>query len=101
MNTVTYDTENPDTIAENIVCNDCRETAERDQLRLALIARIADGEMEQPDLEQLDRLVKHLLGEKKDLKLTAAGIYSLTRHKRKKIRREMGDEFGPRVPKPE
>ena len=98
MNTVVYDTENPNTLAENVVCNECLEAAAMDRTRLGLILRISSKEIEDRDIEQIDRLLDHLFGVKKDPKLTEAGFYSLTPRQRKKIKRQMDEEFGPQIP---
>jgi hypothetical protein len=97
MNTVVFDTDHPDSLAEHVVCDECLQAAKMDRTRLVLI-RLISGELEDRDVEQIDRLVDHLLGLKKDPKLTAAGIYSLTWRQRKKIKRQMFEEFGPRLP---
>jgi hypothetical protein len=100
MNAVAYDDDNPETLASHVVCGECREAAATNELRLRLIAQIANDSIEDRDLEQIRRLIDHLFGASKDPKLTAAGFYSLTPRQRKKIRRQMDDEFGPRIPEP-
>jgi hypothetical protein len=100
LDAVTYDSDNPETLAPHVVCSECRERAETNELRLRLITQIADGFIEDRDLEQMARLVDHLFGTNRDPKLTAAGFYSLTPRQRKKIRRRMDEEFGPQIPEP-
>jgi hypothetical protein len=68
------------------------------QTRLGLIRLISSGLIEDRDVEQIVRLHNHLFGVKKDPKLTAAGFYSLTPRQRKKIKRQLDDEFGPQIP---
>jgi len=98
LDTVTYDCDNPETLAPHVVCSECQKVAVTNELRLRLIAQIANGFIEDRDLEQIRRLTDHLFGVSKDPKLTAAGFYSLTPRQRKKIRRQMDDEFGPQIP---
>jgi hypothetical protein len=100
MNTVAYDDDNPETIATHVVCDECQEAAEANRRRLVLIADLASGFIEDRDLEQVERLLNHLFGRQKDKALTAAGFYSMTLAKRKKIKRQMDDEFGPQIPEP-
>ena len=98
MTAIVYDDSDPEALAPHVVCPECREAAEADGRRLGLIGRIADGTIEDRDLEQVIRLVDHLFGVQVDPALKAAGSYSLTKARRKKLRRQMDDEFGPRIP---
>jgi hypothetical protein len=98
MNTVVYDSENPDTLHGHVVCKECLDGAAMDETRMDLIWRLSGREIEDRDLEQLVRLHNHLFGLKKDPKLTAAGFYSLTLRQRKKIKRQLDEEFGPEIP---
>jgi hypothetical protein len=100
LGTVTYDSDNPETLAPHMLCSECRERAETNERRLKLIGRIADREVEDRDLEQVGRLLDHLFGVRKDKALAAAGFYSLTPARRKKDRRRMDEEFGPQIPEP-
>jgi hypothetical protein len=98
MTTVVYDSDNPDTLGGHVVCNECLQAAEMAQTRLGLIRLISSGLIEDRDVEQIVRLHDHLFGLKKDPKLTAAGFHSLTPRQRKKIKRQLDDEFGPEIP---
>ena len=98
MTTVVYDSDNPDTLAGHAVCNECLEAAEMDQTRLGLIWRLSGGEIEDRDVEQIVRLHDHLFGVNEDPKFTTAGFYSLSPRQRKKIKRQMDEEFGPQIP---
>jgi hypothetical protein len=97
MNSVVYDSDNPATLAEHVVCDECLQTTRMDRTRMNL-AWLILGQIEDRDVEQIARLLDHLFGVKKDPKLTAAGIYSLTERQRKKLKRQMFDEFGPQLP---
>ena len=98
IETVVYDDEHPETIAPHVICRECQEAAAANKRRLNLIAMLASHALDDRDLEQIDRLVDHLFGEKKDKALTMAGFYSLTPAKRKKIKRQMDEDFGPQRP---
>jgi hypothetical protein len=98
METVVYDSDHPETLHPNVVCKDCQEQSETNKRRLHLISNLADHTIEDRDLEQINRLVDHLFGTKVYPRLTAAGFYSLTPAKRKKIKRQMDDDFGPQIP---
>jgi hypothetical protein len=100
MNTVAYDDDNPEALAPHMLCNECREEAETNERRLRLIADLAGGVIGDLDLKQVERLLDHLFGRHKDKALTAAGFYSLTATRRKKIRRQMDDEYGRSIPEP-
>jgi hypothetical protein len=100
MKMIVYDSENPETLAEHVVCDECRGRAATDERRLRLIGRIAGREVEDRDLEQVERLLDHLFGVRKDRALAAAGFYSETPARRKKIKRQMDGEFGPSIPDP-
>jgi hypothetical protein len=100
MDTIVYDSEDPEGLAEHVVCDECRERAMTDERRLRLIGRIAGREVEDSDLEQLERLLDHLFGVRKEKSLTAAGFYSATPHRRRMIRRQMDEEFGLPIPEP-
>jgi hypothetical protein len=66
LDTVTYDSDNPETLAPHVVCSECQEAAATNELRLRLIAQIANGFIEDRDLEQIRRLIDHLFGANKD-----------------------------------
>jgi hypothetical protein len=98
LNDIAYDDENLKTLERHAVCPECRERAATNERRMQLAERILNGNIEDRDLEQLVRLLDHLFGVNKDKALTAAGFYSLTPGKRKKIRRQEEKDYGPRLP---
>jgi hypothetical protein len=100
MSTATFDDDNPESLASHVLCNECRGEYEANERRLRLIADLASGVIEDRDLDAVGRLLDHLFGRHTDKALTAAGFYSLTPAKRKKLRRQIDEDFGPRIPEP-